>query len=158
MPHPRHNNPKFLALPVTGRNELAETPCAICDRIASVKRRADGWIEIRCGKNGCGYTETAMLAESFDDLMNTVLNDEKTQFRRASRSDVLEALGREEKKPVELEPAPIEPAPVEKKQESETGDDLKEKPAPATAKEGAAPVAPQSDDVENEDHIAMFGE
>ena len=106
MPVVRHDNAKFLALPVTGKNELAETPCAICERIASVKRRNDGWLGIRCGaENGCGYSEEATSKQSFESLIDTVLNEPKTVFRRASKADVLAALEISKPEP-EISPEP----------------------------------------------------
>ena len=86
MPHARNPNREFSALPVKGKNELAETPCAICEEIASVRVRTDGWIDIRC--TNCGYVESALSEQSFNSLIGTILNEPKTAFMRSTKTAV----------------------------------------------------------------------
>ena len=100
MPQSRHENPKFLALLVTGGKQLAETECAMCEGFAPLNRRADGWVEVRCG---CGYTEAATELEPLQGLMKIIVENEKTIYPRTTKAAVMEALGMDG-----VEPAPIE--------------------------------------------------
>jgi len=106
----KNKNQKFVALPRTANNTLAELPCEMCDDFAALKVRKDGWIEIRCNKD-CGYTEIATAKPSFDGLMKSVMENGKTIFRRCSRQDVVEALGGEQSP--ELTPEPSNEPEVE---------------------------------------------
>lgn len=95
MPIAKNPNQEFIALPrEKGTNVLAEIPCAMCEELAGLKVRKDGWIEIRCHNVvGCGYTESATSQSSFEGLMRSVMDNNETSFRRCNHDDVRAALG-----------------------------------------------------------------
>jgi len=91
-----------MALPRSHDRVLAETECAVCQKLAVVKVRADGWIDIRCGD--CGYVESALGDKSFEAIMSAVIGNDATTYRRTDKSSVVDALG------IVTEPEP-EPEP-----------------------------------------------
>ena len=164
MPHARNTNHEFAALPVRGRNELADTPCAICPQTASVRLRADGWIGIHCT---CGYTECALGEHSFNALMSTILNEPKTVFLRAQKSAVMAALGIGEPEPKQVED--VSGAQPEAQLDATTQDSEIEEIAPVNEVDETPPQtspkpepepekAQEVETVEDDDHAALFGE